>query len=133
MILLDTNVLVALALPRDRLHQRATRDLEKLVRHELRVLPSVLAEACFLLTQAQQRARLAELLAGVRARQAVEPSWDRVFEWLARYAEHEPDWTDGCLVVMASREQRVWTYDDEFRSVWRRLDGTRVPLAVSSA
>lgn len=69
----------------------------------------------------------------MRVRPAVEPPWDRVFEWLRRYAEREPDWTDGCLVVSATREQRVWTYDDEFRSVWRRLDGSRVPLADSRA
>ncbi len=131
MILVDTNVLVAITLPGDRLHERAVRDLERLVRQELRVLPSVLAEACFILEADAQRARLAELLSVIRAQPEVEPSWDRVFAWLARYAEHEPDWVDGCLVVLASRERRVWTYDREFSSVWRRFDGSRVPLAVS--
>ncbi|MBV9946076.1 MAG: type II toxin-antitoxin system VapC family toxin [Myxococcales bacterium] len=130
MILLDTNVLVALVLPRDRLHERAARDLERLARRELRVLASVLTEACFLLGERAQRDRLSGLLGAIRARPAVEPAWQAVFEWLARSAEHEPDWADGCLVLSASREQRVWTYDDEFRSVWRRLDGSRVPLAV---
>jgi predicted nucleic acid-binding protein len=129
-ILLDTNVLVALVLRRDRLHERAASDLERLAKQELRVLPSVMAEACFLLGRRGQRERLADLLAAIRARPAVEPAWDRVFEWLAHYADHEPDWADGCLVVSASREQRVWTYDDEFRSIWRRPDGSRVPLAV---
>jgi predicted nucleic acid-binding protein len=128
-ILLDTNVLVALVLPKDRLHERATSDLERLARQELRVLPSVLSEACFLLDRREQRARLEELLLALRARPAIEPAWDRVFEWLARYADHGPDWVDGCLVVAANREQRIWTYDGEFRSVWRRLDGSRVPLA----
>jgi predicted nucleic acid-binding protein len=129
MILIDTNVLVALVLPKDRLHRRAKEDLERLARHELRVLPSVLAEACFILGARGQRARLAEVLAGIHARPAAEPAWDAVFEWLARYADHEPDWADGCLVVMASKEQRIWTYDEEFRKIWRRLDGSRVPLA----
>lgn len=132
MILVDTNVLVALVLPKDPLHERATRDLERLVRQELRVLPSVLAEACFLLGRREQRARLEELLTALRVRPAIEPAWERVFEWLARYGEHEPDWVDGCLVVMASRDHRIWTYDGEFRAVWRRLDGSRVPLAASS-
>ncbi len=131
-VLVDTNVLVALALPKERLHGRATKDLETLSRHEFRVLPSVLAEACFLLATPAQRQRLAGLLDALRAKYAVEPARERVFEWLARYAEHEPDWVDGCLVVMASREQRVWSYDDEFRSVWRRIDGTRVPFAGSA-
>ncbi len=131
MILLDTNVLVALVLPKDRLHERAASDLERLARQELRVLPSVMTEVCFLLDERAQRGRLSELLTAIRAGPAVEPPWERVFQWLARYAEHEPDWTDGCLVVSATRDQRVWTYDHEFRAVWRRLDGSRVPLAVS--
>lgn len=130
MILVDTNVLVALVLRKDALHTRATRDLEKLVRQELRVLPSVMAETCFLLGEREQRGRLSDLLAAVRARPAPEPTWDHVFEWLERYADHEPDWADACLVVSASAERRVWTYDGEFRSIWRRLDGSRVPLAV---
>lgn len=130
MILVDTNVLVALVLPRDRLHARATRDLEKLVREELGVLPVVLTEACFILGGSAQRARLAELLGAIHARQALEPSFSTVFEWLARYAEHEPDWADASLVVMASRERRIWTYDGEFQTTWRRLDRSRVPLAV---
>ena len=132
-VLVDTNVLVALALPRERLHERATKDLEKLARHEFRVLPSVLAEACFLVSTGALRLRLAGLLEALRAKYASEPVAERVFEWLARYAEREPDWVDGCLVVMASREQRVWSYDDEFRAVWRRLDGTRVPLVGAAA
>jgi predicted nucleic acid-binding protein len=133
MILVDTNVLVALVLPKDRLHRRAKEDLERLTRHEFRVLPSILAEACFILGGRGARARLAELLAGIRARPATEPAWDQVFVWLAQYADHEPDWADGCLVAMSSKEQRVWTYDDEFRRIWRRLDGSRVPLVSVSA
>ena len=130
MILVDTNVLVALVLRKDRLHERATRDLERLAREEFHVMPVVLTEACFILQASAQRARLAELLAGVRARQASEPSWAKVFEWLSRYAEHEPDWVDASLVVTASRDKRVWTYDEEFRNVWRRMDGSSVPLAA---
>lgn len=133
MILIDTSVLVALVLPKDRLHAAAKKDLERLARHEFRVLPSVLAEACFILAGGGQRARLAEVLTGIRARPATEPAWASVFEWLARYADHEPDWADACLVVMANKEQRIWTYDDEFRKVWRRLDGSRVPLATAAA
>ena len=55
-----------------------------------------------------------------------------MFRWLDRYAEHEPDWADGYLAVVSSRERKakVWTYDSEFRTTWRRLDGTRIPLAV---
>jgi hypothetical protein len=83
-----------------------------------------------------QRARLRRFLAEfpVAAYAADDEPvvWAAVFDWLARYARHEPDWADGYLAVVSGRERRfkVWTYDREFRTVWRRPDGTRIPLAV---
>ena len=55
-----------------------------------------------------------------------------MFDWLARHADHEPDWADGCLAVLSGLDTtaRVWTYDSEFRTIWRRPDGTVIPLAV---
>lgn len=131
MILVDTNVLVALVLRGDPLHEQATRDLERLARRSFFVLQAVLAEAIFLLPAGEQRARLTRILTSVDARPAAEPPWLEVFSWLERYAEHEPDWADACLVVLARPKLfRVWTYDKEFQTVWRRLDGSRVPLAA---
>lgn len=129
MILVDTNVLVALVLPKDPLHTRAKIDLKRLVRQEMRVLDGVMTETCFLLRKAAERDRLNDLLFALRARPQSDPTWSRIFPWLSRYAEHEPDWVDAVLVSLASREQRVWTYDEEFTTVWRRMDGSRVPLA----
>ena len=59
--------------------------------------------------------------------------WQEVFDWLDRYSEHDADWTDGYLTVVSGRERRsrVLTYDREFRTIWRRPDGTRIPLAVT--
>lgn len=61
--------------------------------------------------------------------------WDDVFDWMERYAEHEPDLADAQLAVLCSKktDYRVWTYDEEFRSVWRRTDGSRIPIATRSA
>jgi hypothetical protein len=55
-----------------------------------------------------------------------------VLDWLARYAEHAPDFADGYLAVVSGVERRwkVWTYEREFRTIWRRTDGTWIPLAV---
>jgi predicted nucleic acid-binding protein len=55
-----------------------------------------------------------------------------VFHWLTKYAEHEPDWADACIAVLCGHDKRlkVWTYDREFRTTWRRLDGTVIPMAV---
>jgi hypothetical protein len=37
------------------------------------------------------------------------------------------------LAVLSGRDQhlKVWTYDREFRTAWRRPDGTAIPMAVS--
>ena len=48
--------------------------------------------------------------------------WFEIFDWLIRYEEHDPDWADGYLAVVSGKEKgcRVWTYDREFRTTWRR-------------
>lgn len=137
MILVDTTPLVALVDPGDSLHARAMKDLDRLGRRQLSLCTPVLTEACFLLGHAIQRARLMEFL----RRLPIHPVrmtdelglWIDVFRWLARYSEHEPDLADGYLAVLSEREKgaRVWTYDVEFRTTWRRPDGTPIRLAVS--
>lgn len=137
MILVDTTPLVALCDPRDRLNRRALRDLDRLSRQPLVLCLPVLTEACFHLPHPVQRQRLRRFLSEF----VVSPVstddegavWLDVFDWLARYQEHAPDWADGYLAVLSGRDHRskVWTYDGEFRSTWRRPDGSRIPLAVS--
>jgi len=130
-ILLDSNVLVALTDPRERLHRRAARDRRRLARSPHAVPLPVLTETCFLLPRAHHRARLRDLLPALSVGPC--PIADNaglrndIFAWLAGYADHEPDWTDGYL---AERRFKVWTYDREFRTIWRRPDGSRIPLAV---
>lgn len=136
MILVDTTPLVALCDPRDSLNASALRDLQRLSRRPLVVCEPVLTEACLHLTYAAQRQRLRDFLdafavvgyapedqLGLRA---------EAFAWLEKYSEHEPDWADAYLVCVSARERRwkVWSYDREFRTIWRRADGTRVPLAT---
>ena len=57
-----------------------------------------------------------------------------VLDWLTKYADHEPDWADACLAILSERDKnlKVWTYDREFRTTWRRSNGTVIPLAVRS-
>jgi predicted nucleic acid-binding protein len=84
-----------------------------------------------------QRARLERLVVEIgMTPPAIEDEADLrrdVFRWLARYAEHKPDWADGYLAVVSERKKdaRVWTYDREFRTTWRRPGGTRIPLTRS--
>ncbi|HET8542051.1 MAG TPA: PIN domain-containing protein [Anaeromyxobacter sp.] len=135
MILLDTAPLVALCDERDSLHRQALADLDRLARRPLVLCQPVLTEACFLLQGRAMRARLASILEALSIRPlALEDeagTWRRVLAWLDRYAEHDPDFADGFLVIASAlqRRSRVWTYDSEFRTTWRREDGTRVPLA----
>lgn len=136
MILVDTTPLVALCDPRDSLNASALRDLERLSRRPLVICEPVLTEACFHLARAAQRQRLYDFL-GAFAVGGYSPADElglraEAFAWLQRYPEHEPDWADAYLVCVSARERRwkVWSYDREFRTVWRRPDGTRVPLAT---
>ena len=136
MILVDTTPLVALCDPRDSRHQTATRQLASLAPTEFVVCDAVLAEACFHLPHKNQRQRLRALLHDLRM-QSPEITqerwfWLAVFDWLVKYADHEPDWADGCLAVLSGHDpaSRVWTYDREFRTTWRRPDGTVIPLAA---
>jgi predicted nucleic acid-binding protein len=135
-ILVDSTPLVALCDRRDALHTRAVRDLDRLARQRLFVSDAVLAEVMHLLPGEPSRLRLAHLVEGLpvgalRDERPIESRRD-AFRWLAQYAEHSPDWADATLVIASSHDKkaRVWTYDSEFKTTWRRPNGTRVPLAV---
>jgi predicted nucleic acid-binding protein len=110
--------------------------LNRLAQKPLVLCLPVLTEVCFLLSHRVQRERLRRFLAAfsVAAYRSEDESrlWSETFDWLMRYHEHSPDWADGYLTVVSGKQKafKVWTYDREFRTTWRRPDGTRVPLAV---
>ena len=138
MILIDTGPLVALCDPRDALNQTALRDLKALSRSQFAVCEPVLSEACFHLFAPQQRHRLQRTLEGLDILpvtvEEVQAFWRDVFDWLNGYSEHEPDWADGYLAVLCGldRKYKVWTYDAEFRTIWRKPNGSPIPMAVRS-
>lgn len=138
MILIDTTPLVALCDARDEKHRIAVHHLESLISSEFVVCEAVLAETCFHLPYPNQRQRLRALLNDLGARPVPVANgsdfWLEVFDWITRYADHEPDWADGCLAVLSGRyrDAKVWTYDREFRTTWRRPNGTVIPMAVKS-
>jgi len=137
MILVDTNVLVALVDERDGLHAAARRDLKRFEKKPLAVTTPVLTECHFLLPEKYLRQRLTFLLdhVGITSIEPDRPWWTDVFAWLEQYAEHEPDFADAQLAVLSGRDTscRVWTYDREFRQVWRRPDGTKIPVVGGRA
>ena len=136
MILVDTSPLVALCDSRDAKHRTAVKHLEKLANAELATCEAVLMEACFHLPHRSQRLRLHAMLTEFRIGALPDTAdrrfWSDVFEWLVKYADHDPDWADGCIAVLAGRDKdlKVWTYDREFTTIWRRPDGTVIPLAA---
>lgn len=139
MILVDTGPLVALCDERDSLHARALREIDRLGRRKLVVLAAVLAESCFLLETPGQRARLRALLVRLLMlglpEEPTEPFRDSVLDWLERYEDHEPDFADACLAVASTIETgaKVWTFDSEFKTIWRRPDGTKIPVAFGES
>jgi predicted nucleic acid-binding protein len=137
-ILIDTTPLVALCDARDSKHRMALKHLQSLAPEEFAVCDAVLTEACFHLPHRNQRQRLRALLNDLSV-QAIPIMYERdffleVFDWLTKYADHEPDWADACLAILSARDKdlKVWTYDREFRTMWRRPNGTAIPLAVRS-
>lgn len=135
MILLDTGPLVALCDQQDARHRLALKHLEQLAAFGLAVCEPVLVEVCFHLPHRAQRQRLRAILDELRIEGLATHEadlWVEVFAWLLKYADHQPDWADGCLAVLSGRDSglKVWTYDREFRTIWRRPDGRAIPLAV---
>jgi predicted nucleic acid-binding protein len=137
-IVIDTTPLVAVCDARDSKHRIALKHLESLGPEEFAVCDAVLTEACFHLPHRNQRQRLRALLRDL----SVQPIpimnehdfFLEVLDWLTKYADHEPDWADACLAVLTGRDKnlKVWTYDREFRTTWRRPNGSVIPLAVRS-
>ena len=115
----------------------ALRDLDRLPREPLFLCAPVLGEACFLLTSAAQRERLRRAVLTLQLRAYRDDDedrlWSAVFDWMGRYRDHDPDWADAYLAVVAGAHPgfKLWTYDREFRTTWRRPDGTAIPLVPS--
>jgi predicted nucleic acid-binding protein len=130
----DANVLVALADDEDDLHARAIRDLKHLGRGPFGSTVPVLSESFYLLPEGHLRLRLRSYLQRLRIviLETQVDAWEAIFDWMERYEEHEPALADAQLVALSAVDAscRVWSYDREFLTVWRRTDGTRVPSAV---
>jgi predicted nucleic acid-binding protein len=135
-ILIDTNVLVALANPLDPYNTRATEEFARLRREKVRLISPVLVESTHILQHPMLRARMRSIMEHLDILPyhiADENAlWHECFGWLMKYADQSPDITDAFLVILADfdRKLKVWTYDSEFWTVWRRPDGSPVPLAV---
>jgi uncharacterized protein len=131
-VLVDTGPLVALLDDRDALHRRALREARQIRVPALVGVP-VLTEALHFLRDPLTRSRLAVAfkrgslqLVGQTSVAHVEAA----LTWLDRFADRSPDFADAYLVAWAASDSGVsiWTFDTEFRTVWRTASGRSVRL-----
>ena len=131
---MDTNVFVALADGEDDLHARAISDLKQLGRGPFGSTVPVLSESFYLLPEGNLRLRLRAYLQHLRVAilETRADAWEAIFDWMVQYEQHEPSLADAQLVALSSMNAsfRIWSYDREFVTIWRRPDGTRVPTVV---
>lgn len=144
MIVVDTNMLIALVDPNDALHVAAKADFKRLNRTEqpFGVTSAVLTEAFHLLSARSARdrslhRRLMQLLLGLPI-VALEPAPELrqdVLAWFERYEDNRPDYCDAQLVCLVASDPALslWTHDREFtQGRWLTLDGKPVTLALKA-
>lgn len=134
MILIDTGPLVGLINPRDERHARARADLPVLAKRPMAITVPVLTETLFFLRPAIARRKLQGFLDDfdIALIDTPQPTIEVAIEWMLKYASHTPDFADAVSVVLSAemRGLEIWTYDSEFWKIWRRPDGSSVPMAV---
>jgi predicted nucleic acid-binding protein len=129
-ILIDTNVLIALVNERDALHARAVADSRSL-KSPFGVIDAVLVESLWVLSASYLRRRLWQTLLGMSAEHInVESAWwPTIAAWMDKYDTHSPDLCDAVLLQVSSQKHaKIWTYDKEFRTVWKDSSGQHPQL-----
>lgn len=134
-VVLDTNVLLSFLHRDPKQRSRVSADLVRMKNPRFLFTTPVMAEITHFLERSDQIAAFERLLARLDAsflptEQTVR--WTDVIGWMRRYAQHEPDFADAHLVILSAMDAtlRIWSYDPEFASIWRRPDGSAVPMAV---
>jgi len=134
MILIDTGPLVGLINPRDAFYAKSRADLQTISAHPLIVTVPVLTETFHLLRVERARLKLRELLSkfNVAIQDISQSTITATLDWMHDYADHQPDFADAVTVVLSFeiKSASVWTYDKEFLDIWRRPDGSAIPMAI---
>lgn len=121
MILLDTNILIALVNPADGHYRHVMHELPK-IKGPFYTCDAVLTESFHMLDRPNLRARLVAFVAEAPVGQleAGQGGWPNIFAWLERYRNHSPDFADAVLVYLLATHKRakIWTLDREFSTIW---------------
>ena len=135
MILIDTNRILAFLDPDPPSRRQVQTEFVPISNMPIGIITPVLMESTHFLPKRHQRAALRLLLSRLDVQfipvdRLVESG--AVLDWMMNYADQKPDFADACLVLLTSVRSRmkIWTNDSEFTTIWRRPDGSRVPLAV---
>ncbi len=137
MTLVDSNVLLSLLHRDARERETAERDITRIKDVDFGVTSFVISEVSSFLYSAREFRALQLLLGRLRVTHVQSEQYvsvEAVLAWMQKYAPHRPDFADAHLVLLSATlaRSRVWTYDTEFRTVWRRPDGSAVPMAVKA-
>jgi predicted nucleic acid-binding protein len=129
LILADTGPLVALFDPRDALHSKTVRTLEKIREPLITTIP-VLTEAFHMLSPESQGAgRLRDFVSarGLSVWFFTPVALERAFELMEQYADHPMDLADASLVAAAEviPTRRVFTIDRNDFEAYRIKRGHR--------
>jgi predicted nucleic acid-binding protein len=118
-VLLDTGPLVALLSLKDTHHKRAV-ELFAACEPPLRTCEALIAEACFLMRQADPDGP-AEVVALARKgvyeiALSIDDEWAQIETLLAKYKNRRISLADACLIRCAERhaEPRILTFDSDF-------------------
>jgi len=135
MILIDTNVILALLDRSDDNHSAAREQTPGMRESGVLLVLPILAEVTHFLRAPHLYDRFDDLLDTLDARYEQTEhllSHTETMGWLKRHASHKPDYADAHLVMLTARNRkwRVWSFDSEFQTIWRRPDGSAVPMAV---
>jgi predicted nucleic acid-binding protein len=135
MILIDTNVLLALMSRDDDNYAAAARQAPAMRDAGIVLTLPVFAELTHFSRFPQRYSKLEALmeLLDIRFERSEHLiQFPEALAWLKRYASHKPDYADAHLVLLTAKHKnsKVWSFDKEFRTIWRRPDGSAVPMAV---
>lgn len=121
MILLDTNVLIAIVNRADGHHPRVMQELTT-IEGPFVTCDAVLTESFHMLERPNLRARLMDFVseAPIAPLEPSAGSWPKILAWMARYQDHSPDFADAVLVHLLQTHKRakIWTLDREFSNIW---------------
>ncbi len=113
MLIVDTGLLVALYIRRDKLHQHALSFIQQ-NQHALITVAPVIVESCYFLDAKAKIALLNWIVCGgIKIVDIPVTAYGQIAQTIGKYADHDIDFTDASLLWLANEyeQQRILTVD----------------------